>query len=167
MSLLYPLNKSRTSLSSSSEHRPASKAIIVINENDWSPESKWWTKLWIAWKKSYKIKNSHAVFISLSHTLLLPFSHHVMKFTHPSIPAVFLKRASFFSSFSSSPRKRHTYRRTKSPISGITARDASRNTFWAGSLWAWLWSHPNAPRAQSTAATAVDTDRYRSADAGQ
>lgn len=31
MSLLYPLNRSRTNLSSSSEHRPASKAIIAIN----------------------------------------------------------------------------------------------------------------------------------------
>lgn len=31
MSLLYPLNKSRTSLSSSSEHRPTSKTINAIN----------------------------------------------------------------------------------------------------------------------------------------
>lgn len=102
MSLLYPLNRSRTNLSSSSEHRPASEAINAINELVRSTES------WIPWDKSRKLETrtpphlvvAHATFLSLSlgcqKILVIPTSERCS----------FLCGARVFSSIIPSLRKR-------------------------------------------------------------
>lgn len=99
MSLLYPLNKSRTNLSSSSEHKPASKTINTINGNVQLVE------FWIAWDKLRKLK----IRTPLRHALhfyrfLSRMSKNISLLLYPN--TAFPPRRTSFSSFILSLRKR-------------------------------------------------------------
>lgn len=133
MSLLYPRNRSRTSLSSSSEHRPVSKTSKrTINKED--PSARLMLRFIVIFYCAQIWKTrEHASLVS---SLMFHFSRSpwtlktVLSLLHRHyFPQVFLGSKLI----NDLGNGRCSYRCTESPRSGIVARDADKNTFWAGS----------------------------------
>lgn len=164
MSLLYPLNKSRTNLSSSSEHRPASRTINAINENDGGLMNEALNRVK---KNRIKLKTRTPLYFAIAHftSFVLSSCQEVYTSKH-SCTSPNARKLSLKFQFVT-PETAHLPTHRIAEIRNNRARRKQKYILGGFVVGLIVVPPERAASTIATAATTVDTDRYRSADAGQ